>query len=106
MLEGEPMERVDPNILRQLREAKGWTQEELAERTKLDQKPKIDKQTISRLERGTRSKTRLRTIEQLAHALKVKPGVLTGEVTAPEMKPEPTSLDLKSQFNVRISAGP
>src|SRR5260370_39124864 len=67
-----PMTRVDPNVLKRLRIAKRWSQEQLAEKTKLGGLPKIDKQTISRLERGVRDKTRNRTIEQLARALSVE----------------------------------
>jgi transcriptional regulator with XRE-family HTH domain len=94
------MKRIDPNILKRLREAKNWTQDALAEKTK------IHKQTISRLERGDRSKTRCQTINQLARALMVEPEVLTGEKPAPEMQREASSLDVRSQLNVRVGTGP
>ncbi len=96
------MKKIDQDILKRLRSAKGWSQEQLAENTKFEGFPKIDKQTISRLERGDREKTRGRTIDQLARALKVEPAVLTGEAPFPELEveSEPTQ---KSQLNVRVS---
>jgi transcriptional regulator with XRE-family HTH domain len=100
------MKKIDPAILKRLREAKGWTQDVLAEKTGLYGLPKIDKQTISRLERGDRSKTRSRTIEQLARALSVEPAVLTGEKPAPERQREASSLDVRSQLNVRVGTAP
>lgn len=100
------MKKVDPNVLKQLRKAKGWSQEELAEKTRLKDLPRIDKQTISRLERGDRAATRSRTIEQLARALNVDSAVLTGEAPAPDMPRERSSLDSRSQLNVRAGTGP
>lgn len=96
------MRKINPGVLKRLRSAKGWSQEQLAENTKFEGVPKIDKQTISRLERGDREKARGRTIEQLARALKVEPAVLTGEAPFPEIEveSEPTP---KSQLNVRVS---
>jgi transcriptional regulator with XRE-family HTH domain len=47
---------IDPAVLKRLRNAKGWSQEDLATKTKFPGFPKIDKQTISRLERGEQSK--------------------------------------------------
>lgn len=97
------MKKIDHSVLKKLRNAKGWSQEQLAAKTKSDRLPNIDKQTISRLERGERDKTRDRTVEQLARALNVEPGVLTGEVPVPEMKLESEPASPKSQLNVRIS---
>ena len=96
------MKKIDQDILKRLRSAKGWSQEQLAENTKFQGFPKIDKQTISRLERGDREKTRGRTIEQLARALKVEPDVLTGEAPFPELEVESEPIQ-KSQLNVRVS---
>jgi transcriptional regulator with XRE-family HTH domain len=96
------MKKIDQDILKRLRSAKGWSQEQLAENTKFQGFPKIDKQTISRLERGDREKTRGRTIEQLARALKVEPDVLTGEAPLPELEVESEPIQ-KSQLNVRVS---
>ena len=100
------MTRVDPVVLQRLRKAKGWSQEELAGKTKFEGQPKIDKQTISRLERGERPKTRSRTIRQLAHALSVDPAVLTGDGLAPDISRESSALDSRSQLNVRVGAAP
>ena len=96
------MAKVNPVVLKKLRNAKGWSQEELAEKTKSDRLPKIDKQTISRLERGDRSKARSRTIEQLARALRVEPAVLTGEAPLPEIESDQASP--KVSLNLRISS--
>ena len=100
------MKKIEPVVIKKLREAKGWTQEELAEKTKLDGLPKIDKQTISRLERGERSRARERTIRQLARALAVEPEVLTGEKPAPEAQSEPSVWLRRSQLNVRVGTAP
>jgi transcriptional regulator with XRE-family HTH domain len=100
------MKKIDPGVLKRLRIARGWTQDQLAERTRIDGLPRIDKQTISRLERGDRSKTRGRTIEQVARALSVEPEVLTGEKPAPEVQREPSLLDARSQLNVRAGTVP
>ena len=64
-----PMAKIDPSVLRRLREAKGWTQNELSENTKFGRDPKIDKRTISRLERGMQASTHGRTIRQLVPAI-------------------------------------
>jgi len=102
-MEIAPMKKLDHSVLKQLRNAKGWSQEQLATKTKSEGLPRIDKQTISRLERGERGKTRDRTIEQLARALNVEPAVLTGEAPVPEMELESEPLSPKSQLNVRVS---
>jgi transcriptional regulator with XRE-family HTH domain len=96
--------KVDPVVLKSLRKAKGWSQEQLAEKTKAGKQPKIDKQTISRLERGERPRTRTRTIKQLAQALGTDPAVLTGDSPAPEFAPATSSLDPRSQLNVRVAS--
>jgi transcriptional regulator with XRE-family HTH domain len=92
------MKKIDGCTLRKLREAKGWTQEDLAKKT-----TRIDKQTISRLERGERSTTRQGTIELLASVLRVEPGVLTGERPMPEVG---RRVDTRSKLEVRIAAAP
>jgi transcriptional regulator with XRE-family HTH domain len=95
------MTKIDGTTLKQLRESKGWTQEELSENTKFGRHPKIDKRTISRLERDTQTDTRGRTVQQLARALRVEPAVLTGESPIPERKLQDKSA---SQSSVEISA--
>jgi transcriptional regulator with XRE-family HTH domain len=89
------MAKIEPSRLQALRLNKEWSQEKLAEKTK------IDKQTISRLERGTAGRTRGRTIEQLARALGVEPAVLTAEAPLPETKSEDSIV--RSQLNVRVN---
>jgi transcriptional regulator with XRE-family HTH domain len=96
------MKKVDPAVLKRLRAAKGWSQERLAEKTKFPGVPKIDKQTISRLERGEQMKTRGRTTQQLARALDVEPAVLIGDapIPAPHSNPEPVTP--KHRLNLAI----
>lgn len=97
------MARIEPSVLKRLRTAKNWSQQELAEKTERRGRPKIDKQTISRLERGERTTSRNRTIQQLADALGVAPAVLTGNSPIPQMKQDEQATP-KTQFNVRIEA--
>jgi transcriptional regulator with XRE-family HTH domain len=78
------MQTIIGEVLKKLREAKGWSQATLAEKTQQGRLPKIDKQTISRLERRKDTKSRSRTVQQLARALGVLPRVLTGEAPPPE----------------------
>lgn len=79
------MARINPNTPKRLRKSKGWSQEQLADSTRLGGLPRIDTQTISRLERGKAGHTRGRTIDQLARALSVDRNVLVQE--APESQP-------------------
>lgn len=97
------MKKLNHSVLKQLRNDRGWSQEQLAAKTKSAGLPNIDKQTISRLERGERDKTRDRTIEQLARALNVEPAVLTGELPLPELEHDSEPGTPKSQLNVRVS---
>jgi len=87
------MPKINPEVLKKLREVKGLSQEQLAQRAK------FDKQTISRLERGKQGNTRPNTIEKLARALNVEGAVLTGHAPIPEIAPAPQ----KSSFNIRLS---
>src|SRR5258708_7288749 len=96
-----PMTRIDGSVLKRLRESKGWTQEELSENTKFGRHPKIDKRTISRLERDKQANSRGRTNQQLARALGVEPTVLTGESPIPERKLQDQS---ESQSSVQITS--
>jgi DNA-binding Xre family transcriptional regulator len=56
--------------LKELREARGWTQLELAERAGIRQA------TISEMETGRVRRVGLDTLDRLARALKVQPGEL------------------------------
>ena len=94
------MSKIKPDVLQRLRKAKGWSQKELANKTEAPKSPKIDKQTISRLERGIHKTTRARILEQIARALGVDEAVLTGEAPAPKLEVKPQTL--MNQLNVRI----
>lgn len=78
----------DPNRLKQLRKGKRLTRNDLA------RKSKISERTIARLESETGRLTdaRERTVNELAKALDVEPGVLTGDLPLPDaterMRPE------------------
>jgi len=91
------MPKIVPAVLRQLRTAKGWSQELLAERAK------IDKQTICRLEQGGHAKTREHTIQQLARVLNTDPAVLTGKSAPPDPVDDDSLYFLMSKLNFRIS---
>ena len=90
------MKRIEPSVLKQLAEARNLSLTELAKQTK------IDKQTIWRLAHGKQTKTRARTVEQIARILKVEPAVLTGEVPVPQVRRESESPTSKAQLNVRV----
>jgi transcriptional regulator with XRE-family HTH domain len=95
--EVKPMTNINGSAIRQCRERKDWSQEDLAARSK------VDKGTISRLERGAHSSVRGNTLRQLAEALSVSVKVLTGETPLPAVATE--SLDSgfnQSQMNIRI----
>jgi transcriptional regulator with XRE-family HTH domain len=80
------MAKIVPFVLKRLRKANGLSQEELA------QKARIDKQTIFRLEReGGHAKTRPLTIQRVARALNTEPDVLTGEAPVPDTTEHPMS---------------
>jgi transcriptional regulator with XRE-family HTH domain len=96
-MELNPMPKIVPEVLKQLRTAKGWSQQDLAERAK------IDKQTIFRLEHGGHAKTRERIIQQLARALKTDPAVLTGKSAPPDPADGDSRYFLMSKLNFRIS---
>ncbi len=84
---------IDGGRLRELRHRKNLSQQELARRAKLT------KGSLHRLEAGKQPGSRRRTLEGLAEALEVEPGVLTGELALPEADifGQP-----KSQINFRI----
>jgi transcriptional regulator with XRE-family HTH domain len=91
------MPKIVPEVLRQLRTARRWSQELLGELAK------IDKQTIFRLEQGGQAKTRQRTIQQLARALKTDPAVLTGKSAPPDPVDDDSRYFLMSKLNFRIN---
>ena len=73
--------------VRQLREARGWSQERLAENSNLN------RSYIGEIERG-RVIASLLTVEKLAAALNVSPSALVtrGEAPSPSKLPEDTEL--------------
>ena len=68
---------IDPERLKQVRNARRLTQDALGERARLD------KQTIYRLEKSQRP-IRKGNLSRLAGALGVGPGVLTGQEPVPD----------------------
>ncbi len=72
--------KIDSDRLRILRERKGFTRPQLAKRSG------ITERTIQRLEREPHrsQKTREDTLNRLAKALSVEPGVLTNDLSLPE----------------------
>jgi transcriptional regulator with XRE-family HTH domain len=68
---------LDASRVKAIRRQRRLSQDGLATRAKLS------KETIYRIEKGEQSGTRHRTIDRLARALDVAPGVLTGELPAP-----------------------
>ena len=72
--------QIDPNRVKSLRESKGWSRALLAERSNISQRQ------ITRIEGSAAEaagRVRERTVTELAKALGVEPGVLTGEVPLP-----------------------
>ena len=78
--------RIDPNRLRDLRKKQKLSLVKLAEKTKRVNPPGITEKTIQRLEAPSQQNATVRehTIESLAKALSVEPGVLTGDLPLPE----------------------
>jgi transcriptional regulator with XRE-family HTH domain len=93
------MTKVNPFILQMLRRRKNWSQDRLAEMAT------VNKQTISRIERGEQDNTRENTIKQLARALGVEPVELTQEALPLESnQSEPTKRRPQSSFRVSNTA--
>ena len=72
--------KIDPDRLRSLRQRKGLS------RLQLEKQSRINKRTIQRLENESQrcQKSQEYTVNSLAKALGVEPGVLTGELPLPE----------------------
>lgn len=90
--------QIKPGIVKQLRDERGWTQEELAK------KAGLNKQSIFRIEKGEYRGTRHETIALLCKALEVDVTTLTGRPSNP-LRPEENSADpfgTASQINLRI----
>jgi len=73
--------QIDPNRLKELRQGKELSRAQLADRSKISQRQ------ITRIEGNaadTAGKVRERTVTELAKALGVDPGVLTGDLPMPD----------------------
>lgn len=88
------MSKINPAMLKQLRARKGWTLDELAE------KSRVNRQTIHRIETGKQIANRRTTVERLAKALQTDADVLAGDSVDASSGFEAAR---KSQMNVRIS---
>jgi transcriptional regulator with XRE-family HTH domain len=91
-------QQIEPQRLKQIRKARGLTQDELA------RKAALNKQTIYRLETAAGS-IRQANLEKLARSLDVAPEVLTGAAPPPEINRPPLSAEEAAyQLNVRVDA--
>ena len=86
--------RIQPETLKKLRKARGWSQQELAD------KAKIEKKTIGRLESGKGGEARETTARQLAVALGVgNPRILTQSPEAEAVRDEEIRIHFDSGFS-------
>lgn len=90
------MQIVDPACLLSLRQRRGLSRRQLAERSK------VNERTIQRLEKEPQP-SRKNTLKRLATALGVKPGVLTGELPLPESGKVPASDSKPPQIGAQIA---
>jgi transcriptional regulator with XRE-family HTH domain len=100
--------RLKDGIIRQLRDERGWSQDDLAKKTGLN------KQSIFRIEKGEKRGPRPETITKLCKAFEVEPMALTGSpaprpsTNANDSGPVATDhaitdrIDNKSQLNLRV----
>ena len=86
--------RIQPETLKKLRKARGWSQQELAD------KAKIEKKTIGRLESGKGGEARETTARQLAGALGMgNPRILTLGPESEAVQDEETRVNVDSGFS-------
>lgn len=87
------MANINPETLRDLRRRRGWSLDQLAE------KSLVNKASIHRIERGKRTDCRSLTVQKLAAALQVEPERLA------EGPDETRALEVsrKSQMNIRMA---
>ena len=97
--------RIDPNRLRDLRKKQKFSLVKLAEKTKRVNPPGITEKTIQRLEAPSQQNATVRehTIESLAKALSVEPGVLTGDLPLPESDDTPADNPDRVQIGAQIA---
>lgn len=93
--------KIDPERLSSLRKKTRLT------RLELEKKSGINKRTIQRLESESESQrsqnSQEHTVNSLAKALSVKPGVLTGEEPLPESVKEPASASRPPQIGAQVA---
>ena len=93
--------KIDPDRLRSLRKKRGWSRPQLAKRSG------ITVRTIQRLESESESqrgqKSQEHTVDSLAKALGVKPGVLTGELPLAESGKVPVSDAERVQIGAQVA---
>src|SRR5215831_10548536 len=89
---------IDPERLRQMRKLCELTQDELAQKAQ-----PLNKQRVYQLE-SRRCRVRKGTLERLAIALRVEPGVLTGEKPIPKAASRVTASPDGTRLNVRVGA--
>lgn len=90
---------IDPKALRELRTAKGWSLEELAE------KANVDKQTIHRIEQGKLKRSQRETIGRLCKALDVEERMLIGGHAREASDYEDDAIEPKHIMRQKVSAG-
>ena len=90
------MQIVDPARLLSLRQRRGLSRPQLAERSK------VNERTIQRLEKEPQP-SRKDTLKRLATTLGVKPGVLTGELPLPESEKAPASASKLPQIGAQVA---
>ncbi len=91
--------QIDPNRLKELRQGKGFSRARLADRSKISQRQ------ITRIENDTAAtgNVRERTVTELARALGVEPGVLTGDLPMPDAGPHAhSSRGVSRQVSARL----
>lgn len=96
------MNRIHPEVLRAERERKGWSLKDLARRSR------VDAQSIHRIEKGDQKRNRKKVISDLAKALGVSEGFLTGADSTPQTESKSADTDetfSESQLNLRVSDG-
>jgi len=86
---------INPSVLRKLRAKKNWTQADL------QQHSKVDKQTISMIERGQRTRVRKHTVMAICKAFGIEPAVLEGDAPVSHLEWEH-----RSALTVRVDDGP
>ena len=92
--------KINPDRLRSLRQQKGLS------RPQLEKRSRITERTIQRLENESQrcQKSQEHTVNSLANALGVEPGVLTGELPLPKFDKVPTSAAKQVQISAQITS--